>query len=111
MQGQPVISVRELSTRFGSQVVHEELELDVRPGEILGIVGASGTGKSVLLREILGLLRPMRGRILVLGEDLARLGDAARHALQARQGVLFQDGALFSSMTVGQNIQALWNGF
>jgi phospholipid/cholesterol/gamma-HCH transport system ATP-binding protein len=106
VQGQPVISVQGLATRFGSQVVHEELDLDVRQGEILGIVGASGTGKSVLLREILGLLRPIRGRILVLGEDLSRLGDAARHALQARQGVLFQDGALFSSMTVGQNIQA-----
>jgi phospholipid/cholesterol/gamma-HCH transport system ATP-binding protein len=106
VQGQPVIAVQGLCTRFGSQVVHEGLDLDVRQGEILGIVGASGTGKSVLLREILGLLRPVRGRILVLGEDLARLGDAARRALQARQGVLFQDGALFSSMTVGQNIQA-----
>jgi len=104
--GQPVIAVQGLCTRFGPQVVHEELDLDVRHGEILGIVGASGSGKSVLLREILGLLRPDRGRILVLGEDLARLGDAARRALQARQGVLFQDGALFSSMTVGQNIQA-----
>jgi phospholipid/cholesterol/gamma-HCH transport system ATP-binding protein len=104
--GQPVIAVQGLCTRFGPQVVHEELDLDVRHGEILGIVGGSGSGKSVLLREILGLLRPARGRILVLGEDLARLGDAARRALQARQGVLFQDGALFSSMTVGQNIQA-----
>jgi len=106
VQGQPVIAVQRLSTRFGSQVVHEELDLDVHHGEILGIVGASGSGKSVLLREVLGLLRPARGRILVLGEDLARLGDAARRVLQARQGVLFQDGALFSSMTVGQNIQA-----
>jgi phospholipid/cholesterol/gamma-HCH transport system ATP-binding protein len=106
VQGQPVIAVQGLCTRFGSQVVHEGLDLDVRQGEILGIVGASGTGKSVLLREILGLLRPVRGRILVLGEDPARLGDTARRALQARQGVLFQDGALFSSMTVGQNIQA-----
>jgi phospholipid/cholesterol/gamma-HCH transport system ATP-binding protein len=104
--GQSVIAVQGLCTRFGPQVVHEELDLDVCHGEILGIVGGSGSGKSVLLREILGLLRPARGRILVLGEDLARLGDAARRALQARQGVLFQDGALFSSMTVGQNIQA-----
>jgi phospholipid/cholesterol/gamma-HCH transport system ATP-binding protein len=106
VQGQLVIAVQGLHTRFGSQVVHEALDLEVRQGEILGIVGASGTGKSVLLREILGLLRPVRGRILVLGEDLAGLSDAARRALQIRQGVLFQDGALFSSMTVGQNIQA-----
>jgi phospholipid/cholesterol/gamma-HCH transport system ATP-binding protein len=106
VSGQPVIAVQGLGTRFGSQIVHEELDLEVRQGEILGIVGASGSGKSVLLREILGLLRPALGRILVLGEDITRLGDADRRALQARQGVLFQDGALFSSMTVGENIQA-----
>jgi phospholipid/cholesterol/gamma-HCH transport system ATP-binding protein len=102
----PVIRVEGLRTRFGAQVLHDDLGLEVRRGEVFAIVGGSGAGKSVLLHEILGLTRPERGRIEVLGRDLARLGDAERRALQARQGVLFQDGALFSSLTVGQNIQA-----
>jgi phospholipid/cholesterol/gamma-HCH transport system ATP-binding protein len=99
------ILVQGLRTRFGEQVIHDGLDLEVRRGEVFGIVGGSGTGKSVLLRTILGLQRPERGRIEVLGHELERLGDAPRRALQARQGVLFQDGALFSSLTVGQNIQ------
>jgi phospholipid/cholesterol/gamma-HCH transport system ATP-binding protein len=102
----PVIRVQGLLTRFGRQVVHEDLELEVRRGEVFGIVGGSGTGKSVLLRAILGLMRPAGGRIEVLGEELGGLDDAARRALQARQGVLFQNGALFSSLTVCQNVQA-----
>ena len=106
MTAQPAIQVRGLRNRFGAQVVHDDLDLEVRRGEVLGIVGGSGTGKSVLLRTILGLQRAERGRIEVLGQDVDRLSDAARRALQARQGVLFQDGALFSSLTVGQNIQA-----
>jgi phospholipid/cholesterol/gamma-HCH transport system ATP-binding protein len=105
MSGAPVIRVEGLHTRFGELVVHEGLDLEVRRGEVLGIVGGSGTGKSVLLRELLGLARPERGRVEVLGHDLARLGDGARRSLQASQGVLFQDGALFSSLTVAQNIQ------
>jgi phospholipid/cholesterol/gamma-HCH transport system ATP-binding protein len=105
MPEQPVIRVEGLHTRFGRLVVHEGLELEVRRGEILGIVGASGTGKSVLLRQLLGLARPERGRVEVLGHDLARLSDADRRSLQAAQGVLFQDGALFSSLTVAQNVQ------
>ena len=88
------------------QIIHDQLDLEVRRGEVMGIVGGSGTGKSVLLREVLGLLRPTEGRIEVLGYDAARSKDAERQALRARQGVLFQDGALFSSLTVGQNIQA-----
>jgi phospholipid/cholesterol/gamma-HCH transport system ATP-binding protein len=99
------IRVQGLCTRFGPQVLHDALELEVRRGEVFAIVGGSGAGKSVLLHEILGLMRPERGRIEVLGEDVARLSDAERRALQARQGVLFQDGALFSSLTVGENIQ------
>jgi phospholipid/cholesterol/gamma-HCH transport system ATP-binding protein len=102
----PVIRVEGLRTRFGAQVLHDDLGLEVRRGEVFAIVGGSGAGKSVLLHEILGLTRPERGRIEVLGRDLARLGDVGRRALQARQGVLFQDGALFSSLTVGQNVQA-----
>jgi phospholipid/cholesterol/gamma-HCH transport system ATP-binding protein len=103
--GQPAIRIQGLCTRFGPQVIHDGLDLEVRRGEVFGIVGGSGTGKSVLLRSVLGLRRPERGRIEVLGQELERLTEAARRALQARQGVLFQDGALFSSLTVGQNIQ------
>jgi phospholipid/cholesterol/gamma-HCH transport system ATP-binding protein len=86
------ILVQGLRTRFGEQVIHDRLDLEVRRGEVFGIVGGSGTGKSVLLRTILGLQRPERGRIEVLGHELERLGDAPRRAL-------------FSSLTVGQNIQ------
>lgn len=102
---QSVIRVEGLCTRFGQLVVHEGLDLEVRRGEVMGIVGGSGTGKSMLLRQILGLLRPSEGRVEVLAQDLAELNDSARRELQARQGVLFQDGALFSSLTVAQNIQ------
>jgi phospholipid/cholesterol/gamma-HCH transport system ATP-binding protein len=100
-----MIRVEGLCTRFGQLMVHEGLDLEVLRGEVLGIVGGSGTGKSVLLRHLLGLMRPDRGRVEVLGQDLAGLSDQARRALQACQGVLFQDGALFSSLTVAQNIQ------
>lgn len=100
----PVIRVRGLVTGFGAQVIHQNLDLDVRRGEVLGIVGGSGTGKSVLLKVILGLVRPKAGRIEMLGAEPARLSDAGRIALQARTGVLFQDGALFSSMTVTENV-------
>jgi phospholipid/cholesterol/gamma-HCH transport system ATP-binding protein len=100
------IRVRGLRTQFGAQVIHDDLDLDVRQGEILGVVGGSGTGKSVLLRQMLGLARPRAGSIEVLGEDLSTAGPAALEKLRARQGVLFQDGALFSSLTVAQNVQA-----
>ncbi len=100
----PVIRVRGLVTRFGTQVVHDGLDLDVRKGEVLGVVGGSGTGKSVLLKEILGLMHPAEGRIELLGRDTAGLPEAERVALQARTGVLFQNGALFSSMTVAENV-------
>jgi phospholipid/cholesterol/gamma-HCH transport system ATP-binding protein len=105
MDAHPVIRVEGLCTRFDQLVVHQELDLEVARGEVLGVVGGSGTGKSMLLRQMLGLLRPDRGRVEVLGHDLASLGDGERRALQACQGVLFQDGALFSSLTLAQNIQ------
>lgn len=101
----PVISVRGLKTRFGAQVVHDGVDLDVMKGEVIGLVGGSGTGKSVLLREIVGLMDPSAGTIQVLGKDTARLSEEERLALQARWGMLFQDGALFSSLTVLENIQ------
>jgi phospholipid/cholesterol/gamma-HCH transport system ATP-binding protein len=100
----PVIRVQGLVNRFGNQIVHDHLDLEVRRGEVLGVVGGSGSGKSVLLRTIIGLNRPAAGRIEVLGEEPAKLDDAAKHALEQRWGVLFQDGALFSSLTVTQNI-------
>jgi phospholipid/cholesterol/gamma-HCH transport system ATP-binding protein len=100
------VRIRGLRTQFGAQVVHDDLDLDVRKGEILGIVGGSGTGKSVLLRQMLGLMRPNRGEIEILGQELADLKRGAWRALRSRQGVLFQDGALFSSLTVAQNVQA-----
>jgi phospholipid/cholesterol/gamma-HCH transport system ATP-binding protein len=100
-----VIRITGLCTRFGPQVVHDNLDLAVTRGEILGIVGGSGSGKSVLMRTVIGLKRPTAGRIEVFGQDQAGLGDKARRRLQERWGVLFQDGALFSSLTVAQNIE------
>lgn len=100
-----VISVRDLHTRFGSHVVHEGLDLDVYRGEILGVVGGSGTGKSVLLRTIAGLMRPAAGSVNVLGTDVLAADEATRAALEARWGVMFQDGALFSSLTVRENVE------
>lgn len=99
-----VIRITGLSTRFGPQVIHEGLDLAVRRGEVLGIVGGSGTGKSVLLREIIGLHKPATGRIEIFGHDTATLTPAERRRMQSRWGVLFQDGALFSSMTVEENV-------
>jgi phospholipid/cholesterol/gamma-HCH transport system ATP-binding protein len=101
----PIIRVRGLDNRFGEQVVHEGLDLDVRRGEILGVVGGSGTGKSVLMRSILGLRRPDAGEIEVLGVDARDEDAGTRLHIQRNTGVLFQDGALFSSLTVGENVQ------
>jgi phospholipid/cholesterol/gamma-HCH transport system ATP-binding protein len=99
-----VIEVRGLRNQFGAQVVHENLDLDVYRGEIVGVVGGSGSGKSVLLRSIIGLNRPAAGSVTLLGEDLQRLSDTRRAAIESRCGVLFQNGALFSSLTVADNV-------
>jgi phospholipid/cholesterol/gamma-HCH transport system ATP-binding protein len=101
----PIIRVRGLANRFGEQVVHDGLDLDVKRGEILGVVGGSGTGKSVLMRSILGLHRPDAGEIEVLGVDARADNPANRLHIERNTGVLFQDGALFSSLTVGENVQ------
>ena len=101
----PIISIRALVTRFGKQTIHDGLDLDVRRGEVLGVVGGSGTGKSVLLRTIVGLNRPAAGRIQVLGQDTQGLSDAEWRQLESRWGVLFQSGALFSSLTVAENVK------
>ena len=98
------IRVRGLRNAFGEQVVHQDLDLDVRRGEIIGVVGGSGTGKSVLMRAVLGLREPQGGRIEVLGVDA--LSDRARASgvIELNTGVLFQNGALFSSLTVAENV-------
>ncbi|MGN6513682.1 MAG: ABC transporter ATP-binding protein [Lysobacteraceae bacterium] len=101
----PVIRVRGLANRFGEQVVHEGLDLDVRRGEILGVVGGSGSGKSVLMRSIIGLRTPDAGAIEVLGVDARSPDPGTRLHIERNSGVLFQDGALFSSLTVGENVQ------
>ncbi len=100
-----VVEVRGLKSQFGAQVVHENLDLDVYRGEILGVVGGSGSGKSVLLRTILGLRRPDAGSVHLFGENLQALPPARRVAIESRCGVLFQNGALFSSLTVSENVR------
>jgi phospholipid/cholesterol/gamma-HCH transport system ATP-binding protein len=100
------IRVRGLKNQFGEQVVHEHLDLDVRRGEILGVVGGSGTGKSVLMRSIIGLQTPDEGEISVFGQPALGLTDAgALRDVRRRWGVLFQGGALFSTLTVAENVQ------
>ena len=101
----PIIQVRGLVNQFGEQIVHGGLDLDVMPGEILGVVGGSGTGKSVLMRSILGLREPDAGQIEVLGTNARSTLRADRQHIERNTGVLFQDGALFSSLTVGENVQ------
>jgi phospholipid/cholesterol/gamma-HCH transport system ATP-binding protein len=98
---EPIVSIRNLVNAFGTHRVHDQLCLDIWPGEILGIVGGSGTGKSVLMRSMLGLRRPQAGEIRVLGHDVHSVGPG----LQQRWGVLFQNGALFSALTVRQNVE------
>jgi len=100
-----VIEVRDLVVGFGDHVVLDRVSLDVYRGEILGFVGGSGAGKSVLLRTIIGLLPRRHGIIKVLGVDLSQASDVERQAIERRWGVLFQQGALFSSLTVRENIQ------
>ncbi|MEZ5801642.1 MAG: ATP-binding cassette domain-containing protein, partial [Nitratireductor sp.] len=101
----PVVEVRDLTVHLGQRDVLSGLSIDVRRGEILGIVGSSGSGKSVLLRTIIGLLPKTSGSILLFGEDTSALGVEERQRVQRRTGVMFQHGALFSSLTVRQNLQ------
>jgi len=101
-----VIEVRGLKTQFDDFVVHENLDLDVREGEIIGVVGGSGTGKSVLMRAIIGLKRPSAGEVHVFGEDFYDANEEVRLSVERRWGVLFQGAALFSSLTVAQNVMA-----
>jgi phospholipid/cholesterol/gamma-HCH transport system ATP-binding protein len=101
----PVLEVHGLFNRFGSQVIHEGLDLEVFEDEVFGIVGASGAGKSVLLRSVLGLHRPQAGLIRLEGRDITRMPFKQLREVKARYGVTFQGGALYSSLTVLQNVQ------
>jgi phospholipid/cholesterol/gamma-HCH transport system ATP-binding protein len=100
-----LIEVRGLVNRFGAQTVHDHLDMTVEQGEVFGIVGGSGSGKSVLLRSILGLQRPQAGEVRLMGRELTRLSSAELRGVKAGYGVTFQEGALFSSLTVLQNVQ------
>lgn len=106
MTAETVIAIHGLTNRFGKTVVHENLSLDVHRGEVLGVVGASGSGKSVLLRSIVGLMAPSAGQITMLGTDVLGASAADRAAVSVRTGVMFQDGALFSALTVRENVEA-----
>jgi phospholipid/cholesterol/gamma-HCH transport system ATP-binding protein len=99
------IRVKDLVVGFGQQTVIDHLSLDVRRGEILGLVGASGGGKTVLMRTIIGLIAPRSGTIEVLGKVIGASGEPSTQSAAGRWGILFQQGALFSSLTVRQNVQ------
>ena len=101
----PRVEVRGLVNRFGTQIVHEGLDMTVEAGEIFGIVGGSGAGKSVLLRSILGLQRPLSGTVCLCGKDVTRMTQREMRAVKSDYGVTFQEGALFSALTVLQNVQ------
>lgn len=102
----PLIEVRGLKTAFGTHVIHDGLNLEVRRGEIMGLVGGSGTGKSVLLNTMIGLKRPDAGEIFYNGRALGKMTDSERARLESHWGVLFQGGALFSALTVRENVMA-----
>ena len=102
--GSAVLEVEAVVTRFGTQVVHDGVSFGVERGEVVALIGASGTGKSVLLKEIIGLTRPTAGRIRLLGSDVWASDQQTLDTLRRRFGMLFQDGALFSSLTAGENI-------
>jgi phospholipid/cholesterol/gamma-HCH transport system ATP-binding protein len=102
----PVVAVRGLVSRFGDNLVHDGLDLEVQRGDVLGLVGGSGSGKSVLLDTLIGLRRPDGGTVQVLGVDLAHASEADQRGLERRWGVLFQGGALFSALSVHDNVCA-----
>ena len=104
-RGEAIIQVRNLTNQFGAHIVHKNLDLDVYRGEILGVVGGSGTGKSVLLRSIVGLQEPAQGTtVRIFGQDALTCSPEQRSKMERRFGVLFQSGALFSSLTVIENV-------
>jgi phospholipid/cholesterol/gamma-HCH transport system ATP-binding protein len=100
-----IIEIKGLTNSFGEQVVHEDLDLTVRRGEIMGVVGGSGTGKSVLMRSVIGLQRPDKGEVTVFGEPILDRDDQALQGIRKRWGILFQGAALFSTLTVAENVE------
>jgi phospholipid/cholesterol/gamma-HCH transport system ATP-binding protein len=105
VRNQPLIEVRGLRNTFGEHVIHDGLDLEVRRGEIMGVVGGSGTGKSVLMRSIIGLQTPDAGEIEVFGQSMVGRDEEEAKNVRRRWGVLFQGGALFSTLTVAENVQ------
>ncbi len=99
-----VIEVRDLRTQFGTMVIHDDVAFSVHKGEILGIIGGSGTGKSVLMREVIGLIPPTQGSIQVLGQEIVGCSEQKKMWLRRQCGMMFQNGALFSSLTVAENV-------
>lgn len=106
MSERPIVEAAEVRTWLGGRWVHDGVSFSLRRGEIAALIGGSGTGKTVLLRELVGLERPTTGRVSLFGEDLATLDGPRLNALRRRFGLLFQDGALFSAMSVAQNVAA-----
>ena len=100
----PAIEVSHVCTRFGDAVVHEDVNLTIMPGEIFAIAGGNGSGKSTLLREIIGLHAQAEGTIRLFGQDVAGLGEQGAQNMYRRLGVMFQQGALFSSLTLAENV-------
>ena len=103
--GEAVVALRGITNRFGKNSIHENLDLDIRKGEILGLIGGSGSGKSVLLRTILGLNTQAEGTVTIMGVNMGTASEKEKAWVRRQWGVLFQDGALFSSLTVGENVQ------
>jgi phospholipid/cholesterol/gamma-HCH transport system ATP-binding protein len=99
-----VLEVKDIGTRFGADVIHDGVSFAVGRGEVVALIGGSGTGKSVLLKEMIGLLRPTAGGVHLFGVDIWHSGEGEMNALRRRFGMLFQDGALFSSLDVAENI-------
>ena len=104
MADDTLIAVEQIVTRFGTKTIHDGVSMSVRRGEVVALIGGSGTGKSVLLKEIVGLLRPTAGQIHLFGESVGEADAAALRSLRQRFGMLFQDGALFSSINVARNV-------
>lgn len=104
MSGAPVIEVDRIVTRFGTNAVHDGVSFNVQRGSLVALIGGSGTGKSVLLREMVGLHRPTAGAVRLLGTDMWASSEPERQAVRRRFGMMFQDGALFSSLSVAQNV-------
>jgi len=103
---EPVLAVDGLRTHLGGRWLHDGVSFEIKQGEVVALIGGSGTGKTVLFRECIGLLRPTEGRVKLLGEDIWQLPEPELNRVRSRFGVLFQEGALFSSLTVAENVEA-----